>query len=64
MNEMPDIASGSGFAGTSGVSDPLAERSADDGDRSHLRGRLNLLNWNGKGRPTGLFPSADGPAGA
>ena len=64
MNEMPDIASGPGFAGTSGVSDPLAERSADEPDRSHLRGRLNLLNWNGKGKPTGLFPTADGPAGA
>ena len=64
INEMPDIASGPGFAGTSGVSDPLAERSADEPDRSHLRGRLNLLNWNGKGKPTGLFPTADGPAGA
>lgn len=64
MSEMPDIAS-SGFAGTTGMSDPLAERSAEEGEeRSHLRGRLNLLNWNGKGRPTGLFPSADGPAGA
>src|SRR5699024_11579074 len=42
MNEMPDV----GFAGTSGMSDPLAERNAEDGgDRSHLRGRLNLLGW-------------------
>ncbi|HJF77912.1 MULTISPECIES: nitrate reductase subunit beta [Brevibacterium] len=64
MNEMPDVAS-RGFAGTSGMSDPLAERSAEDeGERSHLRGRLNLLNWDGKGRPTGLFPTVDGPAGA
>lgn len=61
MNEMPDV----GFAGTSGTSDPLAERNAEDGgDRSHLRGRLNLLGWDGKGRPAGLFPTTGGPAGA
>ncbi len=23
-----------------------------------LRGRVNLLNWNGSGRPDGLFPEA------
>ncbi|CAM5399863.1 Nitrate reductase subunit beta OS=Streptomyces tendae OX=1932 GN=narH PE=4 SV=1 [Streptomyces tendae] len=27
---------------------------------SALRGRVNLLNWNGKGRPNGLFPRARG----
>ncbi|UNO38564.1 nitrate reductase subunit beta [Streptomyces sp. MST-110588] len=25
-----------------------------------LRGRVNLLNWNGEGRPDGLFPRAEG----
>ncbi|GAA4095904.1 nitrate reductase subunit beta [Actinomadura miaoliensis] len=28
-------------------------RAADD----RLRGRVNLLNWNGRGRPAGLFPA-------
>ncbi|MEU8956573.1 nitrate reductase subunit beta [Streptomyces sp. NPDC048518] len=27
-----------------------------------LRDRVNLLNWNGRGRPDGLFPSAEGGA--
>ncbi len=26
------------------------------GPRANLRGRVNLLNWDGKGRPKGLFP--------
>lgn len=25
-------------------------------DNAHLRGRVNLLNWDGNGRPDGLFP--------
>jgi nitrate reductase beta subunit len=25
-------------------------------DPSETRGRINLLNWDGKGRPEGLFP--------
>ena len=24
------------------------------------KGRVNLLNWDGKGRPAGLFPAKDG----
>ncbi|MCQ4199233.1 nitrate reductase subunit beta [Streptomyces coelicoflavus] len=28
------------------------------GTSTSLRGRVNLLNWNGKGRPDGLFPRA------
>ncbi|MEV5981022.1 nitrate reductase subunit beta [Streptomyces sp. NPDC052114] len=27
-----------------------------------LRGRVNLLNWNGRGRPDGLFPRGEGGA--
>jgi nitrate reductase beta subunit len=34
---------------------------AGDADRSRLKGRLNLFNWDGRGRPDGLFPK---PAGA
>lgn len=65
MSDMPDIAGGDGFAGTSGVSDPLAERSADnDAQSSRLRGRLNLLNWNGQGLPDGMFPTPESPQGA
>ncbi|MFC8735383.1 nitrate reductase subunit beta [Streptomyces sp. NPDC057176] len=30
----------------------------DSGTSTSLRGRVNLLNWNGKGRPDGLFPRA------
>ncbi|MFG2396702.1 nitrate reductase subunit beta [Streptomyces lydicus] len=29
-----------------------------DGTGTGLRGRVNLLNWNGRGRPAGLFPLA------
>jgi nitrate reductase / nitrite oxidoreductase, beta subunit len=32
-------------------------------DRDHLRGRVNLLNWDGKGLPEGLFPPRPGDAG-
>ena len=24
-----------------------------------LRGRVNLLNWDGRGMPTGIFPGSD-----
>jgi nitrate reductase beta subunit len=36
----------------------LKERQATGGlDRAdELRGRVNLLNWDGKGTPDGLFP--------
>ncbi|HLR43609.1 MAG TPA: nitrate reductase subunit beta [Brevibacterium sp.] len=33
---------------------------ADPGSRASLRGRVNLLNWDGRGRPDGLFPSPEG----
>ncbi len=55
MADIPDIDS-PGFSGTSGLEDPLAERGAEAPERSRLRGRVNLLNWNGKGRPTGSSP--------
>jgi nitrate reductase beta subunit len=29
-----------------------------------LRGRVNLLNWNGRGRPRGLFPERPARKGA
>ncbi|EWT07229.1 nitrate reductase [Intrasporangium chromatireducens Q5-1] len=29
------------------------------GGRTSLRGRVNLLNWDGKGRPSGLFPEEE-----
>ncbi|GGT05085.1 nitrate reductase subunit beta [Planobispora rosea] len=40
----------------------LRERQAgDDIDKAHqLRGRVNLLNWDGKGTPDGLFPNGNG----
>ena len=30
--------------------------SGDSGEGKPLRGRVNLLNWDGKGSPRGLFP--------
>ncbi|GAA4515045.1 nitrate reductase subunit beta [Brevibacterium yomogidense] len=33
---------------------------AGPGDRSRLKGRVNLLNWDGRGRPDGLFPRPQG----
>ncbi|GAA1985474.1 nitrate reductase subunit beta [Catenulispora subtropica] len=65
FDEMPG---GSGpFGETSGRSVPVAvenfhalrERGASDApaDTSGLRGRVNLLNWDGNGRPDGLFPT-------
>ncbi|MGW0737511.1 nitrate reductase subunit beta [Streptomyces sp. NPDC002851] len=38
---------------------PAADRDPEHAGAS-LRGRVNLLNWNGQGRPDGLFPRADG----
>ncbi len=32
-------------------------------DTSSKQGRINLLNWDGKGAPTGLFPGDDGEDG-
>ncbi|WP_409496822.1 nitrate reductase subunit beta [Amycolatopsis sp. cmx-11-12] len=36
----------------------IADRAASDAvaDTAGLRGRVNLLNWDGRGRPDGLFP--------
>jgi nitrate reductase beta subunit len=66
FEEMPG---GSGpFGEVSGRPTPVAvetfhalrERSRADApaDTSGLRGRVNLLNWDGNGRPEGLFPEA------
>ena len=43
----------------------LRERqtSSGTGDSGGLKGRVNLLNWDGKGAPTGMFPSTATPAG-
>ncbi|MFF0691450.1 nitrate reductase subunit beta [Streptomyces tendae] len=63
---MPEVASGGpgfGFGSGSGEFDPdafHAPPTAGSGTSSALRGRVNLLNWNGKGRPDGLFPRARG----
>jgi nitrate reductase beta subunit len=69
---------GSGpFGETSGSPTPIAvenfrmlrdRQTADAGiDPGRRGGRVNLLNWDGKGRPAGLFPARggakkDGPA--
>jgi hypothetical protein len=29
-------------------------------DTETRRGRVNLLNWDGKGAPTGIFPTGGG----
>ena len=46
----------------------LQDRQTSDthrGARPTRRARVNLLNWDGKGAPTGLFPpTPDGPRGA
>ncbi|MEN3533636.1 nitrate reductase subunit beta [Microbispora sp. ZYX-F-249] len=57
---------GGPFGEASGLPAPVAvenfhalkeRQEADDLDRaSELRGRVNLLNWDGKGTPDGLFP--------
>jgi nitrate reductase beta subunit len=70
--------SGSGpFGEGSGAPTPIAvenfqmlknrQTSTDVLDPDDRRGRVNLLNWDGKGRPPGLFPRSrnsvdDGPA--
>jgi nitrate reductase beta subunit len=73
-----DYAGGPGMGGSgpfgesSGVPVPVAvenfhalkDRQTSDRltDPSQTRGRINLLNWDGKGRPEGLFPpKGDGP---
>ncbi|WAL94127.1 nitrate reductase subunit beta [Streptomyces sp. Je 1-369] len=40
---------------------PASGKGAEHAGTS-LRDRVNLLNWNGRGRPDGLFPSAEGDA--
>ncbi|MFI1682863.1 nitrate reductase subunit beta [Streptomyces sp. NPDC020607] len=40
---------------------PASDKGAEHAGTS-LRDRVNLLNWNGRGRPDGLFPSAEGDA--
>lgn len=37
-----------------------ADKFVGSGDREHLKGRFNLLNWDGKSRPPGLFPEPEG----
>lgn len=59
----PGSDSGVGSGVGSGEFDPdafHAPPTAGSGTSSALRGRVNLLNWNGKGRPDGLFPRARG----
>ena len=43
----------------------LKQRQTSEGFASpgSMRGRVNLLNWDGSGVPEGLFPQADGKAG-
>ncbi|GGP04155.1 nitrate reductase subunit beta [Nonomuraea glycinis] len=58
------------FGEASGMPSPVAvenfhalrERQAGDelDDANELRGRVNLLNWDGKGTPEGLFPKRNG----
>jgi nitrate reductase beta subunit len=37
----------------------LKDRQTSDSvvENEHRRGRTNLLNWDGRGKPPGLFPS-------
>ncbi|GAA0316355.1 nitrate reductase subunit beta [Actinoallomurus spadix] len=61
------------FGETSGGAAPIAvenfhmlrQRQTSDvpAGREHLRGRVNLLNWDGKGLPEGLFPPRGGDEG-
>ena len=38
----------------------LQERQTSDVvETDHRRGRTNLLNWDGRGKPEGLFPKSD-----
>ncbi|WP_327107478.1 nitrate reductase subunit beta [Nonomuraea glycinis] len=58
------------FGEASGMPSPVAvenfhalreRQSGDDVDKANeLRGRVNLLNWDGKGTPEGLFPKRNG----
>ncbi|MFE9176769.1 nitrate reductase subunit beta [Streptomyces sp. NPDC007126] len=52
---MPD---GAAFDPEAFHAPPTAGASGTGGTSTSLRGRVNLLNWNGKGRPDGLFPRA------
>ncbi|WP_337061482.1 nitrate reductase subunit beta [Kineococcus sp. G2] len=61
------------FGESSGGTTPIAvenfhmlkeRQNADSMTRPSESGRVNLLNWDGKGRPSGLFPSRDGSRGA
>ncbi|GAA4038939.1 nitrate reductase subunit beta [Nonomuraea soli] len=64
-----DYDGGPGMAGpfgeASGLPAPVAVenfhalRQRQEGDEHDLRGRVNLLNWDGKGTPEGLFPKRD-----
>ena len=42
-----------------GTPDPVPEPATDPAGAS-LEGRVNLLGWNGQGRPDGLFPRQEG----
>lgn len=58
------------FGEASGLPAPVAvenfhalreRQSGDDLEQANeLRGRVNLLNWDGKGTPDGLFPKRNG----
>ncbi|MFI7874866.1 nitrate reductase subunit beta [Streptomyces salinarius] len=52
---MPD---GAAFDPEAFHAPPTAGTAGTGGTSTSLRGRVNLLNWNGKGRPDGLFPRA------
>ncbi|MCF3118277.1 nitrate reductase subunit beta [Streptomyces arenae] len=39
---------------------PLPGSREPEHEGASLRGRINLLNWNGRGRPDGLFPQGEG----
>ncbi|MCV2460444.1 4Fe-4S dicluster domain-containing protein, partial [Streptomyces sp. ICN988] len=52
---MPD---GAAFDPEAFHAPPTAGTVGTGGTSTSLRGRVNLLNWNGKGRPDGLFPRA------
>lgn len=68
-DEGPGMYESGSFGEASGRPVPVAvetfhalkdRQTADQATTSeHLRGRVNLLNWDGNGRPQGLFPESD-----
>ncbi|GAA1110660.1 nitrate reductase subunit beta [Nocardiopsis composta] len=61
----PPLGEASGHPDPAGVETfhALRMRQTSDApaDRDELKGRVNLLNWDGNGRPEGLFPGERGP---